>query len=84
MGTSVVDPLDCLFVAMVAPPLLGVRLALAVVVVDSMVVVHTLAHLGLVVATRLVGLVDVDMVVDSVGLLATMVVHCLEARPPVA
>lgn len=84
LGFPVVDPLVRLFLAMVAPEVLGLRVALALVVVDSVDLVYPLAHLGLVVGLLLVVLVVLAVVVDSVDLLALLVVHRHKTRSPVA
>ena len=84
MGNFVVDPLVRFLLAVVAPKVLGVRLALAVVVVDSLAVVYSLADLGLVVDSRVVGRLDLGLVVGSVDLLALLVADCPQTRPPVA
>lgn len=79
-----VDPLVRLFLAVVAPAFLGLRVALALVVVDSVAVVYPVAHLGLVVGVLLVVLVVLAVVVDSMDLLALLVAHRHKTRPPVA
>lgn len=84
LGVPVVDPVVCLFLAMVAPPLLGLRLALALVVVDPLGLVYPLAHLGLVVGILLVVLVVLVVVVDPVDILAPLVANRHQARPAVA
>lgn len=84
LGFPVVDPLGSILVAVVAETVLGICLAVALVVVASMAVVHSLAHLGLVVGAGVVGLVGLALVVASVDFLAALVVHRFEARSPVA
>lgn len=84
LGIPLVDPVVCLFLAVVAPPLLGLRLALAMVVVDPLGLVYPLAHLGLVVGILLVVLVVLAVVVDPVDILAALVADRHQARPPVA
>lgn len=84
LGILMVDPVVCLFLAVVAPPLLGLRLALALVVVDSVAMVYPLAHLGLVVGVLLVVRLVLAVVVDSVDLLALLVAHRYKTRPSVA
>lgn len=84
LGFLMVDSLVRLFLAMVAPAFLGLRVALALVVVDSLAVVYPLAHLGLVVGVLLVVLVVLAVVVDPMDLLALLVAHRYKTRPPVA
>lgn len=84
LGLSLVDPMVRFFLAVVAPKILGVRLALAVVVVDSVDLVYPLADLGLVVGVLLVVLVVLAVVVDSMDLLDSLVADCLKTCPPVA
>ena len=84
LGFPVVDSLGSVLMAVVAETVLGICLAVAVVVVDSLAVVYSLAHLGLVVGTGVVGMVGLALVVASVDLLVALVVHRLKARPPVA
>ncbi len=84
LGVPVVDSLVRLFLAMVETALLGICLALAVVVVDSVDLVYPLADLGLVVGVLLVVLVVLAVVVDSVDILAVLVAHRHKTRPPMA
>lgn len=84
MGFPLVDSVDCLFVAVVAPPFLGIFLACPLVVVDSLAMVHSLVFLGLVVGPNVVGLVELVVVVATVDFLAPLVVHRHQTRPAVA
>lgn len=84
LGLLVVDSLVRLFMAVVATALLDLLVAMAMVVVDPLVLVYSLVYLGLVVDSCLVGLVDLGLVVDSVDFLAALVVDRPQARPPVA
>jgi hypothetical protein len=84
LGLPLVDSVAGLFLAVVAPAVLGVLVAVALVVVDPVVLVHSLAPLGLVVAALLLVLVVLALVVDPVDLLDPVVAHRPEARAPVA
>ncbi len=85
LGLPLVDSVVRLFLAVVAREVLGVRVAVALVVVDPVGVVRSLALVGLVVGVALpLGLVVLVLVVDPVDLLAPVVAHRVEARRPVA
>lgn len=84
LGLPVVDPLAGFFLAVVAPALLGLLVAVALVVVDSLAVVYPLADLGLVVGSGVVGLVDLGVVVATVDFLAPLVADCLKTCTAVA
>lgn len=84
LGILMVDSLAGVFLAVVAAAVLDVCVAVAVVVVDSVAVVYSLADLGLVVGGLLVVHLVLVVVVDSVDFLAPVVADCTEARRPVA
>lgn len=84
LGLYMVDSVAGVFLAMVAAAVLGVCVAVAVVVVDSVAVVYPVADLGLVVGSLLVVRLVLAVVVDSVDFLAALVADCAEACRSVA
>lgn len=74
MGRNILDfPLDFCGLAMGTFQVLEIRLALAMVVLDSYVLVYTLASDCLAVVACLVAVVDLDLVDFPLGFLAILV-----------
>lgn len=83
VGVPLVDPVVHLLLAVVAAAVLGLSLAVALVVVDPVVLVRRLDP-RLVVVSLLVVLVVLALVVVPVDLLDSLVARRAEALPPVA